>query len=73
MSEVHHSDTETQVLEFTLGEEQYCVTIEAVNEIVKAAEVTPMPDTPPAVIGMMDLRGKTTTIVNPKPVFEAAE
>lgn len=73
MSEVQHSDTETQVLEFTLGEEQYCVTIEAVNEIVKATELTPMPDTPPAVVGMMDLRGQTTAIVNPKRVFETDE
>jgi purine-binding chemotaxis protein CheW len=73
MSEVQQPDTDTQVLEFILGEEQYCVTIDAVNEIVKATEVTPMPDTQPAVIGMMDLRGSTTVIVNPKRVFETAE
>jgi purine-binding chemotaxis protein CheW len=73
MSDVQHPDTDTQVLEFILGEEQYCVTIDAVNEIVKATEVTPMPDTPPAVLGMMDLRGETTVIVNPKHVFGTTE
>jgi purine-binding chemotaxis protein CheW len=73
MSELYDPDTETQVLEFILGEEQYCVTIDAVNEIVKATEVTPMPDTLPAVVGMMDLRGNTTVIVNPKRVFETGE
>jgi purine-binding chemotaxis protein CheW len=73
MSEVQQPDTDTQVLEFILGEEQYCLTIDAVNEIVKATEVTPMPDTPPAFVGMMDLRGNTTVIVNPKHVFETAE
>jgi purine-binding chemotaxis protein CheW len=73
MSELYDPDTETQVLEFILGEEQYCVTIDAVNEIVKATEVTPMPETPPAVVGMMDLRGNTTVIVNPKRVFETGE
>jgi purine-binding chemotaxis protein CheW len=64
MSELYDPDTETQVLEFILGEEQYCVTIDAVDEIVKATEVTPMPETPPAVVGIMDLRGNTTVIVN---------
>lgn len=73
MSNAYHPDTETQVLEFVLDDEQYCVTIDAINEIVKATEQTPVPDTPPAVVGMMDLRGETTVIVNPKRVFETAE
>lgn len=73
MSEVKRSDAETQVLEFIVGEEQYCVTIDEVNEIVKATELTSIPDTPPAVVGMMNLRGQMTAIVNPKRVFETAE
>jgi purine-binding chemotaxis protein CheW len=73
MSELQNSNTETQVLDFTLGEDQYCVRIKAVNEIVKATDLTPMPDTSPAVVGMMDLRGQTTAIVNPKQVFETTE
>jgi len=73
MSELHDPDTDAQMLEFILGEEQYCVTIDAVNEILKATEVTHMPGTPSAVVGMMDLRGETTTIVNPKRVFGTAE
>jgi purine-binding chemotaxis protein CheW len=73
MSTVQNPDTETQVLEFMLGEEQYCVTIDAVTETVKATELTPMPDTPPAVVGMMDLCGPTTVIVNPKRVFGTTE
>lgn len=73
MSNAYHPDTETQVLEFVLDDEQYCVTIDAIKEIVKATEQTPVPDTPPAVVGMMDLRGETTVIVNPKRVFETAE
>lgn len=73
MSKSQTPDIETQVLEFMLGEEQYCVTIDTIKEIVKATEVTPMPDTPPAVVGMMDLRGETTLIVNPKRVFGTDE
>jgi purine-binding chemotaxis protein CheW len=54
-----------QVLEFTLGEERYCLDIEMVDEIVKPGEVTVLPDVPPDVVGMMDLRGETTTLIDP--------
>jgi purine-binding chemotaxis protein CheW len=68
--EVADLDTPSQVLEFTLGDERYCVGIDAVEEIVKRKSVTPLPDTPQHIVGMMDLRGETTTIVNPKLVLE---
>jgi purine-binding chemotaxis protein CheW len=59
-----------QVLEFTLDNEHYCVGIDVVDEIVRRQSVTPLPDTPPQVVGMMDLRGETTTILDPKQVLE---
>jgi len=58
-----------QVLEFRLGGETYCVEIGFVAEIVDADELTPVPNAPPEVEGMMDLRGRTTSIVDPKVVF----
>lgn len=58
-----------QVLEFALGEQRYCVGIDAVDEIVSPDAITDLPDTPPQVEGVMDLRGETTTIVDPKVVF----
>ncbi len=61
MSEAQDTGTERRVFEFTLGEEQYCVTIEAVTKIVKASELTPMPDTPLAIAGVMNLRPLPTT------------
>lgn len=73
MSDVQQPVAETQMLEFVLGDDQYCVTIETIKEIVKATELTPMPDTPAGVVGIMDLRGETTVIVNPKRVFDTAE
>lgn len=54
-----------QVLEFTLGEERYCLDIEAVDEIVKPSDITELPDAPPDVVGIMNLRGESTTLVNP--------
>lgn len=55
-----------QVLEFRLGEETYCVSIDFVTEIVDMGELTPIPNSPPHVEGVIDLRGNTTSIVDPK-------
>lgn len=54
-----------QVLEFTLGDEEYCISITDVTEIVNIGAVTEVPNTPAHVVGIMDLRGNTTTIVDP--------
>jgi len=57
---------EIQVLEFELGGENYCVDIDYVSEIVDRGSVTPVPNAPEFVEGVMDLRGRTTSIVDPK-------
>jgi purine-binding chemotaxis protein CheW len=57
---------EMQVLEFKLGGETYCVDIEYVSEIVDRGSLTAVPNAPAYVDGVMDLRGRTTSIVNPK-------
>ncbi|MFC6757004.1 MULTISPECIES: chemotaxis protein CheW [Haloarcula] len=62
-----------QVLEFTLGAERYCVGLDDVEEIVTADSVTPLPNTAPAVAGVMDLRGSTTTIIDPSVVLEVPD
>jgi len=64
------STTTSQVLEFALGQEQYCVSIEHITEIVDVGEVTNIPNAPPYVEGIMDLRGRTTAIVDPKSIFD---
>ncbi|MFW5924209.1 MAG: chemotaxis protein CheW, partial [archaeon] len=54
------------VLEFSLGDGRYCIDITHVDEIVDAGEdVTPVPNADPQVVGVVDLRGETTTIVDP--------
>ena len=55
-----------QMLEFELGGETYCVDIDYVSEIVDRGSVTPVPNAPEFVRGVMDLRGRTTSIVDPK-------
>jgi len=62
-----------QVLEFKLGDGTYCVDIDSIDEIVDAGELTPIPNSKPHVEGVMDLRGRTTTIINPNTVFNNGE
>lgn len=63
------ADIQTQVLEFGLGEESYCLDIEYIDEIVDTGELTRIPNAPRHVEGVMDLRGRTTSIIDPKTVF----
>lgn len=65
-----NQSTETQVLAFTLGEQDYCVGIDYISEIVDGDELTPLPETDAHIEGVMHLRGRTTTIVNPCEVLE---
>lgn len=58
------SDT-TQILTFTLGDEEYCVPINYVAEIVSSEQIQAVPNTEPHVQGVTDLRGETTTIIDP--------
>ncbi|MEF8782627.1 MAG: chemotaxis protein CheW [Haloarculaceae archaeon] len=67
------STTNNQVLEFELGDEMYCVNIDYVTEIVDVGELTTVPNSPPHVEGVMDLRGRTTAIIDPKVVFAIHE
>ncbi len=55
----------TQVLRFTLGEDDYCLPIDYVAEIVGAEEIQSLPNTDAHVEGVTDLRGQTTTVVDP--------
>ena len=63
----------TKVLEFGLSDETYCLDIGVIDEIVDAGDLTRIPNSPPHVEGVMDLRGRTTSIINPKSVFDIEE
>ncbi|MEF8782064.1 MAG: chemotaxis protein CheW [Haloarculaceae archaeon] len=59
-----------QVLNFTLGENKYCVSINCVSEIVESSDIRTMPGSPAHVKGITDLRGQTTTVVDPATVMD---
>lgn len=60
-----------QVLEFTLNDDKYCIDIEYVSEIVRRTEsdLTSVPNASRHVEGVMDLRGETTKIIDPRTVL----
>jgi purine-binding chemotaxis protein CheW len=68
-SETQTSDEEVQVLEFELDGQRYCITIEEVMEIVDEEPLTKVPASDRHVLGVMDLRDATTTIIDPTVVF----
>jgi purine-binding chemotaxis protein CheW len=51
-------------LSFTLANETYCVEIERVREIMVMTAVTPLPQTPDFIKGVINLRGKIIPIID---------
>jgi len=68
------TDEETiSVLEFVLGDERYCLDISFIEQIVERGTVTRIPNAPPFVEGVIDLRGDITTVIDPKETLAAEE
>lgn len=62
-----------QVVEFELGDKTFATDISNVREIVEKPDVTELPNTPEPVDGVMNLRGETATLLNPKPILDVTE
>lgn len=54
----------SQVVIFSLDQEEYAVPIEIVQEVVKITEITPIPNSPAFIAGVVNLRGKIISIVD---------
>lgn len=59
----------TDLLEFGLDDERYCVDISQVSEIIALEEMTSVPNTSDYVLGVMDLRGRSLQVRDPKRPF----
>ncbi len=55
---------ENKFLSFCLGDEQFGVEILRVREIIGLLAVTPLPQTPPYVKGVMNLRGRIIPVID---------
>ena len=55
-----------QVVEFSLGNEQFAIDLFDVKEVVEFTSITKLPSVPSYVRGIIDLRGEITTIIDLK-------
>lgn len=52
------------LLVFTLGEERYALPLATVERIVRAVEVTPLPQAPEIVLGVINAQGRIIPVVD---------
>jgi purine-binding chemotaxis protein CheW len=57
-------ETLFHLVTFRLGKEEYGVEIKQVQEIIRAADITPVPGAPAHVRGVINLRGKIIPVVD---------
>lgn len=72
-SQISFATDGSQYLTFTLGAEEYGVEILKVQEIKGYSQVTPIPNTPPYVKGVMNLRGSIIPVVDLRSKLSMAE
>lgn len=65
--------TAAHVVEFSLGDETCAMDIDSVDSIVEMKQITRVPRAPAAVEGVMDLRGETTAVVEPREFLSVGE
>lgn len=71
-SQISFATDGNQYLTFTLGEEEYGVEILKVQEIKGYSAVTPIPNTPPYIRGVMNLRGTIIPVMDLRAKFGLA-
>ncbi len=54
----------TQLVVFALDEQRYALRLAAVERIVRAVEVTPLPKAPQIVLGVIDVQGRIIPVVD---------
>lgn len=62
-----------EVLEFVLAQEHYAVESCHVRDVYPLEQLTPIPCTPPFVLGIVNLRGEILSIVDIKKFFDLPE
>ena len=70
---VGYTSDASQYLTFTLDQEEYGIDILKVQEIKGYTKVTPLPNTPPYVKGVMNLRGTVVPVVDLRSKFSMGE
>lgn len=61
------------LLTFKISEQQYALSLASVQQVVRIVEVTPLPKSPAAVLGVIDLHGRIIPVLNVRRRFGLAE
>ena len=62
-----------EVLEFRLAKERYALENRWVQEVCPLKELTPLPCTPPFVLGIVNVRGRILPVLDLKKLFDLPE
>ena len=62
-----------QLVVFTLDEQRYGLRLSAVERVVRAVEVTPLPSAPEIVLGVINLAGRVVPVMNVRQRFGLPE
>jgi purine-binding chemotaxis protein CheW len=65
--------TGLELLEFRLAAERYAVESRHVQEVHPLRELTPLPCTPPFILGIVNVRGRILPVIDLKKFFELPE
>lgn len=61
----HRQESELlQLVTFTISEEEFAIDILKVQEIIRVMEITKVPNSPPFVDGVINLRGKVIPVID---------
>jgi purine-binding chemotaxis protein CheW len=63
------STLQLEVTEFRFGEEIYAFASTSVREVYSPKGITPLPCTPPFILGIVNVRGRILPIIDIKPLF----
>jgi purine-binding chemotaxis protein CheW len=62
-----------QLLVFRLGTELFGIELSAVHEVIDAPVLNRVPDMPPALLGVVSVRGELITVYDPTPLLTGAD
>ncbi|MDD1724702.1 MAG: chemotaxis protein CheW [Methanospirillum sp.] len=67
------NEDDMQFVEFILGREYFAVNLFHTREVITPTDITPLPNTPAYIRGVMDLRGSITTIIDLKTLMNLSD
>lgn len=58
---------------FTLGDQRYALPLPEVDRVVRMVAITPLPEAPGIILGVVNIRGRVIPVINMRRRFHLAE